>query len=545
LTDRINDARIPTPDLRTLPTIDFRTGEAEALSALSRTAYSFSMDVQDHLDTEAKDGNNKTLDHKSLYAPSIRGQAYTQAALKTYQQRLDLDVRKHLSALEGKHATNPAAYQQAVAEYKSGFLSQIVEEARPQFDAEIDIHAQAAAARLDSTASAIRKAQTDGQIVQLEAAIERDITRTAGYALSDDPKLRAASQRSILLARERLEAEYGSTFTDRYGNKIPLYSPDTRAEAMLEFDQTVLLSSMRGWFKNAIDTQGGFGAVTAMSALAQGKGPTVVGQEGEKIAIYDELTEENRMTLLSEIKTQISFENTQQNFRQAQYDRMIDLHNEMVERSFMQGDDTLRLGVYMEAMHDPNADPDLLRRMESHFEKQEDRSDPATLRDTRLKIYMGDYTSLRDIPVNGLSMSDEGTLMALMEKQADADYFTNTNDFKSARDMLRNFYKVPVGATLIGDDSSVRAGWLGEDINDLYDMGLGDEELKPNAFTDRARALIESAKKERRTIGDRLNQIDQKYQEVMDDPHLDEADKNQLLDDLIRERRELRKAIQQ
>lgn len=521
------------------------------MSALADTAYRWSMKVQDDLDTEAKieearrgakDGANKALDHQTLFAPTIRGQAYTESALRSYQQRVDLDMRQALNDLEGKHATDPAGYQRAVNDYAKGLMEGLLDEQKPIVEAELKVAAQAGAARIDKSAAAIRQAQVDGNIAALEVQIERDVTAAAGTALSNDPKLRAASQRYVMFQRERLAAQYNSTFVDRYGNEIPLYSSEKRTQAMEEFDQTVLMSSMRGWFMDAVESSGPLGAVSAMSALTSGKGPTIMGPEGEPIHVYGELKDENRLKLLGEVRAQIGFMNGQESHRQSQFDRAIEKYNEVVEREFLQASTEQRMSIYLDMLRDPNVDPTLLNRMDTHFKNDLKESDRYVLRDTRLKIYTGEIKSWMDIPIDGISSADEGTLMSLLETQTEKDYFSNTNDFKAARDMLRNFYKIPVGSTLVGVDASVQAGWFGQDMNELYDIGLGGE-LKPTTFTDRAKQLIERAKTERRTVSDRMTELTEQYQKVLDDPTMTEEHRNEELGRILDEQRKLRRAL--
>lgn len=556
MVDRSNRPVAGLPSARNLPTINFATGEAEALRQFAETTGKVSMYVQDRLDNEAelearregiKDGDSKKLDHDQLYAPTIRGRAYTQSALQAYQARLDLDVRKRMAQLEGQHRADPQGYEVAVAQYKKGLMTQILPEMQGQMSVGIDIMAEAGAGRLDKQALKVSQAAREAELAELEVAIEQSVATAAYDTLSQLPGVAKSAQRVVAVERSRLEAKYQSSFTDRNGNTIPLFSQDKAVEAMHEFDQMVLQQSLRGWFANEIsDEDNGLGAVGAMATIAQGGGPEVIGQDGRPVAVWDQLTVENRDEVLSEMRSQISFMNAQQSHRMKLSEHNIKIYNRELERDFMSGTDGDRTLAYFRTLQDPNADPSLMRRMETWYKSEEDETDRAVLRETRFGIFDGTITEMQQIPDRGLSRADQGTLMNLLAAQEDRQHYSNSNDFKMARTMLQNFYKIPPGG-IIG--SSVTAqqlqGWYGSDFNLLIDHGEsegyeGDDAV---SFVERARGMITAAKEDRQTAQDRLIEINTvafpELDAKRDNNEITDLDYNREFDRLSRERSEI------
>jgi hypothetical protein len=464
--DRVNQS-MGLPNIAKPPEIDFRTGEAEAMRALAKTAHGVSMMVQDRLDDDARieaaregaiDGNNRQLNTDTLFAPTIRGQAYTESALKTYQQRLDLDVRQRMAQLEGQHRSDPTAFAQAAQEYKRGLMREVLPDLRPSLSVEFDLRQEVAAARVDKTAMAVAAAEAEANLAALEAAIETDLARDAAGLLSSDPAVSSTAQRSVFYGRERLEAEYGATFEDRFGNTVPLFTEEQRIIAMREYDQLVLMSSMRGWWQETVEETSGIGAAMAIAAMVEGQGPAVMDVDGNPVQIFDSLTEENRKTLLGEMRTQVTFMNSQEDRALRLQEKAVDDWNDDQLMAFTRlGTDRERVEFWSQYMKNPNADPMMAGKMEDLIFERGDQTFPWVMKDVTHGIMTGRITSIDQLPEDGLSASDWKASAQLIAAVADKNHFSNSNDFNAAIDMLRNFHRIPSGVALFGGND-VQAG---------------------------------------------------------------------------------------
>lgn len=253
----------PPVQIRPAAQIDLSNTSGEFIQNLSNTFNRMRVEVDKRLDKKARidatrdgirDGQSGRVDADLLYAPTLRGEAYTQSALETYSRTLELQTKDTLDDLANKHQFDPNKFKEEAEAYINGRAEDMPEavdstvgESYLQRSAlSVNTYQAEANARAVALERSSRKAGVERQ--QRRRVLEVD--RLSAHIYSDNNELRERALTELFQNREDIIASYQSTFTDAFGNEHPVYSPEESQRALEEFSAQTRVSSVKNWFNS-------------------------------------------------------------------------------------------------------------------------------------------------------------------------------------------------------------------------------------------------------------------------------------------------------
>jgi len=464
-----------------IPSVSVSTGAADAMAGLANTLNGFSMKLQDKLDTNAAvesarqgaiDGAEKQLDDDLMFNPTIRGKAYTQSAVNTYKTRVDLDARKKISEIAAKYPTDPNRMKFELDAYKTGVMESMLPDVKAAFGLSFDINSQASISGANKNMIGAKQKKADAEALALEHQLHIGVQKAASGALSADRNLRRASQDQILLSRKELVAKYSSTITDAFGNQVPAFDPKDGVKALHEFDQTVMMSGISGWYAEQVEKGR---TVQAMTEFTRGGGPmfTTHDDKGNLVQVpaSDGLTEKNVAKITTQMQAGIKFSNSQVKHENALSDRRVKETSDKALNLFVSNAKFIQRDAMMPLiMSNPNIDGPTKLKIQSIHSKYGLGSpdDVRVVRETRANILNGAITDPSNLPVEGLSDETRAEYENLILTTKDKAHFSVQKDYGSAQTYLRNYFGVPVGS-VIGGNQSAKQKRVGEALVDLFE----------------------------------------------------------------------------
>lgn len=484
MADRINATQqvIPQTSIQGVPTLSFSTGTADSLRRMAEVTRAVTVGVNQRLDTQASidaaragqiDGGKGVLNETLLYAPTIYGQAYTQAATQAYTSKLDMDARFQANRIYAENPNDPEAVANAMNAYRVGAVAAMPEEMRPGYNLGFGLLQQTAVSKANADFLSVAAAQAEGDAIARQADIDRTIARIAPQIFSTDPATSSSALDYIGYMRAQITGLYSSSMEDAFGNRVPAFSAVDRAKAELQFDSDVAYYGTLGWFEGQV--QNGRG-MSAMSRFINGEGSTfnyTDSDTGEAVTLFsgDALLPADKAKLIGEMRSMATAYRSQVTWEQGQNDRSLEQYNDNALLSFelAAGDFGAANSIYTAALNDPRVDASTLSTMRTRLENFTGGiSDPTEVARLTAAIYLGSdpYTgrvyTLPDI----ISMQQQGVIspedgmdiVKMFADRQDANYYTNWQEYKQGLTRLRQATGLPdpsASMFMPADDKSV------------------------------------------------------------------------------------------
>ena len=477
-----------------VPGVDFGTGGAKALDAVSKLLYGVAVEIDDDLDNRAKidaarkgaqdglaagtfvdkDGRlvaTGSLNQRLLYAPTISGEAYRESALSHYRNKIELDARVKMNDLFANNPTDPLAIEKKAKAYLTGVTEAMPDEIKPLFEQQFEIMAAPFIAKADEARTGIAKAAQEGQAEALDNVIAQNASGVATAYFSDNETVAALSRRSLFAMRSAIETRYSATITDSNGNSIPAFSPKKVVEALAAFDQMVARAAYQGWFTEHLKEDR---AVEALEAFRDGTHPrfTVmtgdVDAKGNFVRVPIQLKTKARAALIKEFIAGIKFQNGQEERGHKLSERKITKNTRTKLLAYAQAGPDGKKAALDAMMGDPNILPSALLTAQKSFaahQKDGDR-DEEVIRDTRLKILTGEITDLSQIPTVGLG-DERSTLETLTANRQDSAHWLSSQAWTLGDKFIHNAAGVVKGDIFFGGAGDDRREKVGAALNVL------------------------------------------------------------------------------
>ena len=291
--------------------INVDQGKAANWQRMGANLFRSTMVVQDRLDEEAKiDGYRRglsgDLSDELLFQPTIRGQAFTNQAVKSYFTNLEATSRVRLDELAQQHVNDPQGLEKSVTSYLAQATQDLPEELRGRADAFMSVTSKPYIANARKGLIDLKAAQHKATaLVQERTAIQQVDVFAAGL-MSTNPEVAQTSLEGLQAVKARLESMYSATIKDDLGNEHPVFGPEAKAKAMLSLNQRMAKASLLGWFNQQPNK------LAALRALRDGTvQQEIKGPNGETVQVYNPmsfLTADEKKTILSQARTAFSTE---------------------------------------------------------------------------------------------------------------------------------------------------------------------------------------------------------------------------------------------
>lgn len=418
-----------------------RTADIEGLRVASDALFGMSLKVQDALDDEARiDGARRGMrlekDDSLLFAPTLRGEAYTQAYAKAFATEVDRRARVRFDELSVQHANDPAGLQQSLAEATDSLLEGVA----PEFSRELKGHlsdlgrplvAQARKGMLSAQAAQVR---AEAELANRELALQAE--RYAAGVLDTDPEVRAASVQALSRMRAMLESQYGATITDDRGLQVPVYTAEDKAKALLSWEDTINVGAIKGWFDSQPDKLGAMRRWYRGEAVAP-----VLDASGNVLGTFNpasrmDVAERDRITqwMRSSISSDLSIEAQ----IQAREDRRRERADKAMMMNILRLEDPVERAQSLQVVKYLTSDPQTAQWAEKTFGELGFRgpTDPGVMDIVLRDIADGTIRHPVHLPEQGLSQDDRNQLSRMLLSRASQNHVTNTLQYKDAVDLL-------------------------------------------------------------------------------------------------------------
>jgi hypothetical protein len=484
MADRINATQpvVPQTTIQGVPTLSFSTGTADSLRRMAEVTRAVTVGVNQRLDTQAAidatragqiDGGKGILNETLLYAPTIYGQAYTQAATQAYTSKLDMDARFQANRIYAENPNDPEAVAKAMNAYRVGAVAAMPEEMRPGYNLGFGLLQQTMTSKANADFVAVAAAQAEADAIAIQAAVERTISQVAPQVFSTDPAASSAALDYVGYMRAQIDGLYSSTIEDAYGNQVPAFSAVDGAKALLQFDSDVAYYGTLGWFEGQVAAGR---SISAMSRFINGEGATFNYTDpdtGEAVTLFagDALLPADNAKLVGEMRSMASAYRSQVTWEQGQTDRYLEQYNDNALLSFELAatDFGAANDIYRAALSDPRVDASTLSTMRTRLEGFTGGiSDPSVVSRLEASIYLGSdpYSGqayeLSDIitmaQAGGLAPEDTLKLTKMFADRQDANHYTNWQEYRQGLVRLRQATGLPDPSASVfmqADDQSV------------------------------------------------------------------------------------------
>jgi len=241
--------------IRPLPPLQFNSGATESLRDVAGSMFTLAGQVGGRLDELAQieggqEGLSGNLDSELLYAPTIRGQAYTKSAVQVATTKLEREARAKMTEFAGKYINEPAKFKEAMGVYTQELASILPEPMREPFTGYVGAMTLPVGVKLEQEATKRQMEVTRVQALSDERDLRLDVRNYSAGLLSDDPMTRAASQEAMANIIARQEAIYNSNVKDAHGNALPVFDLATQAHAAEVMRMDIMRSAVQGRFQD-------------------------------------------------------------------------------------------------------------------------------------------------------------------------------------------------------------------------------------------------------------------------------------------------------
>lgn len=423
-----------------IPAINIDQGRARAWRQTADNLFRIELRRQDALDTEAaldgwRQGFSGDLNDGLMFAPTIRGEAYTQQAVKSYFQNLEANARIRVDELAAANARDPQGLTSALGEYINGVTANLPQEFAGQARAYLTATGRPYIANARKDLVEAKQAQAEASAIFAERSATLELDRLSADLFSSNAEVAGAAAEGVAAVRARLSAIYSSSVEDDLGNRHPVFSPKSTAKAAIAMEERIARGTLLGWFDK---TSNKVGALAAMRD-GQVRAPLVDG--GKVVGYYnpmEQLSAEDQRSLVNSARAMISAEVGLANQLDARRDRL--------ER---RRDQSALADIYRASASDPAAAMALAEPLLASTQ------DPATVRavseiigqygivDPKNSAY---YTSAEAIvrnrqwdgrtPFAGVTEEQMRALMALQDQVSRTDSVTSTAAFKRVENLI-------------------------------------------------------------------------------------------------------------
>lgn len=243
-----------------IPTIQYSTGNAQALAQFSRTLFGLSSQFEDQLDQTAEAEASKegaiagaAGDTTEMSYETIRGRAHNKAMLETFVTTLDTRAMVGANRIRQQYYNDPVKMETALNDFFGG-ISDEVDKVAPgagaSFRARQTARALPAVEEARDTRYKLTREEADANLIEHEAAVMGSVTKNAAGLFSSNP----AQSKAASVALQQTVVEYMRTYdaVDEVTGK-PLYTPAEKAKATVYLRDKVMTGAALSWFDQQPD----------------------------------------------------------------------------------------------------------------------------------------------------------------------------------------------------------------------------------------------------------------------------------------------------
>lgn len=263
-------ARVPVIGANEIPTIQYSSGNARALAQFSRDLFSISNQFEDQLDqqAEAESASAGTIAGATAAAKgttpelqtygTIRGRAFSKAAIESFASTLDTNAVAKLSQLQQQFWNDPAGLEKAWGDYSSGVASELDKTSPEQgiaFRNRALIRSLPAIEAAKDTAYKLTRSEADAKLIENESALRAEIKANSADLFSENPDRSRAAANAVSMVQNDLMRIYNAK--DPTTGK-PLYTPEEIAKAKKNFTDVTMSEGVLSWFDEQPDKAGAY-----------------------------------------------------------------------------------------------------------------------------------------------------------------------------------------------------------------------------------------------------------------------------------------------
>ncbi len=243
-----------------VPTVQYSSGNAQALANFSRTLFGLSSQFEDQLDAQAEveaqkegaiagmAGNTEEQSYET-----IRGRAYNKAMLESFVTSLDTRAMVGASRLEQQYYGDPVGLETALNDFFGGMadeVDKVAPGAGASFRARQAGRALPAVEAARDTKFKLTRQEADANLITHEAAIMGQIKKNSAGLFSDNPAQSSASSAALA----NVVGEYLRTYdaVDPVTG-VPLFSADEKAKANVYIKDKITTEATLAWFDSQPD----------------------------------------------------------------------------------------------------------------------------------------------------------------------------------------------------------------------------------------------------------------------------------------------------
>lgn len=256
---------VPVLGAGQIPTIQYSTGSARALMQFSRDLFSLSGQYEDQLDAQAEAEATSagalagaSGDFALQSYGTIRGRSFNKAAIETFAATVDTNSIVKLQELQSQFWNDPAGLQSAWNNYRAGVRSELARVSPEQaaaYDNRTAVRGLPAIEQAKDTSYKLTRSEADAALIQNEAALRAEIKEQSSDLFSQNPERSSAAARAITMVRNDFMRIYNAV--DPITGK-PLYTPEEKAKAAKQFQDTTISNATLSWFDEQPDKAGAY-----------------------------------------------------------------------------------------------------------------------------------------------------------------------------------------------------------------------------------------------------------------------------------------------
>lgn len=243
-----------------IPTIQYSTGNAQALAQFSRTLFGLSSQFEDQLDQTAEAEASKEGAIAGLAGnteeqsyETIRGRAHNKAMLETFVTSLDTKAMVGSARIQQQYYNDPVRMETALNDFFGGMadeVDKVAPGAGASFRARQTSRALPAVEQARDTRFKMTRDEADASLITHEAAVLGSVTKNAAGLFSTNP----AQSRAASVSLQQTVTEYMRTYdaVDEVTGK-PLYTASDKAKAQIYLRDKVMTGAALSWFDQQED----------------------------------------------------------------------------------------------------------------------------------------------------------------------------------------------------------------------------------------------------------------------------------------------------
>lgn len=242
------------------PTIQFSTGNADALQRFSQNMFSFSARIEDRLDDEAEaeattrgaaDGSTGSFQPANY--GTIRGRAYNAAAITSMTTTLDTQAIVKFSELKEKHRYDPAGFQREWGAYTDGVVKELAPVSPEQANIFKNRNTSRGVSGFEETkdhAYQMTISEAEASLARHQVAIDSEVKTLSADLFSQNGDRQRAAMGNLQRAKDEQMKIYRAK--DPVSGR-PLYTPEQIAKAEIHFNDKVMTDAALDWFEKQPD----------------------------------------------------------------------------------------------------------------------------------------------------------------------------------------------------------------------------------------------------------------------------------------------------